>query len=235
MGPAAKTIGIIGGIGPESTIEYYRLILAGYLERKPDGAYPAIVINSIDMQRLLGLIAANDLAGVTEYLVREIARLSRAGVDFALMAANTPHIVFDEVHSRVGTPLISIVEATCEAAKAMGMKKPGLFGTSFTMQGRFYPDVFTREGIALAVPSRDEQTYIHDKYMGELVLGVIRPETREGLLGIVDQMREREGIDGLILGGTELPLILREPAHRGIPFLDTTRIHVARALRELGV
>ncbi len=235
MGPAAKTIGIIGGIGPESTIEYYRLILAGYLERKPDGTYPAIVINSIDMQRMLGLIEANDLAGVTEYLVREIARLSRAGVDFALMAANTPHIVFDEVHARVGTPLISIVEATCEAAKAMGMKKPGLFGTSFTMQGRFYPDVFTREGIALAVPNRDEQTYIHDKYMGELVHGVIRPETREGLLAIVDQMREREGIDGLILGGTELPLILRDPAHRGIPFLDTTRIHVARALKELGV
>jgi aspartate racemase len=125
------------------------------------------------------------------------------------------------------------VEATCEAAKALGLKNLGLFGTRFTMQGRFYPDVFRREGIALAAPSLDEQNYIHDKYLGELVYGVIRPETREGLLGIVDRMKTREGIDGLILGGTELPLILRDGGHQGIPFLDTTRIHVERVLGEL--
>src|SRR5579863_4257894 len=123
MGPGAKTIGIIGGIGPESTIEYYRLILAGYRERRPDGGYPAILINSIDLKRVLGLIAANELGELTEYLVREIARLARARVDFALLASNTPHIVFDEVHARVGIPLISIVEAACEAAKDLRLKK----------------------------------------------------------------------------------------------------------------
>ena len=235
MAPEArtKTVGIVGGIGPESTIEYYRLILAGYRERKPDGSYPAILIDSIDLQKMLGLIAANELAGVTEYLVGEVERLARAGADFGLLAANTPHIVFDEIQRRSPIPLISIVEATCRAAKDLGLKRLGLFGTRFTMQGRFYPDVFSREGIAVAVPEPEEQTYIHDKYLGELVHAVIRPETREGLLGIVDRLQERQGIDGLILGGTELPLILRDVKYREIPFLDTTKIHVECVVREL--
>ena len=94
------------------------------------------------------------------------------------------------------------------------------------MQGRFYPDVFSREGIAVAVPEPHEQAYVHDKYMQELVQGVFLPATREGLLGIVDRLKARGGIQGIVLGGTELPLILRDVTDRGIPFLDTTRIHV---------
>jgi aspartate racemase len=170
---------------------------------------------------------------VTDYLVAEVERLARAGADFGLLASNTPHIVFDEIRRRSPIPLISIVETTCQSAKALGLKKLGLFGTRFTMQGRFYPDVFSREGIRLAVPDPEEQTYIHDKYLGELVHGVIRPETRAGLLRIVEQLKERNGIDGLILGGTELPSILQDAGDRGIPFLDTTKIHVERVVREM--
>ncbi len=149
-----KTIGIIGGIGPESTIEYYRLIIASYVERRPDGSYPSIIINSIDLKKLLDLVVANELANLTEFLVSEIQRLARAGAECGLVAANTPHIVFDEVRRQSPIHLISIVEATCEAAKAMGLRKLGLFGARYTMQGRFYPDVFSEEGIALVVPMR---------------------------------------------------------------------------------
>lgn len=159
--------------------------------------------------------------------------MARAGVDFGVLASNTPHIVFDELRKRSPIPLLSIVEATHDEARARGLKKVGLFGTRFTMQGQFYPEVFSRAGIQLIVPNDEEQTYIHEKYLGELLNNVFSPETREGLLAIVDRLRERDDIEGLILGGTELPLILRDAEHNGIPFLDTTRIHVERTVTEL--
>jgi aspartate racemase len=226
-----KTLGIIGGIGPESTQEYYRLLIASYREKVRDGSYPPIFINSINLKTLVDLFEADDLPRVTGILKTELGKLAAAGVDFALLSANTPHIVFDDLRRQSPVPLVSIVEATCEAAKALGLSKLGLFGTRFTMQSRFYPEVFSRAGIALVVPDTGEQSIIHDKYMNELVKGVFRPETREELLGIVDRLKRREGIQGLILGGTELPLILRDDAGRGIPFLDTTRIHVEAAVK----
>ena len=231
-----KTVGIIGGIGPESTIEYYRQIIAFYREQKPDGSYPSIILNSVNFKPLLDLILANQWSQVTQHLVGELEKLAKAGADFAVIAANTPHLVFDDIRRESSIPLISIVEATCEAAKALRLKRLGLFGTRFTMQARFYPDIFSREGIegiTLAVPDENEQSYIHDKYMNELIDGIILPETRERLLTIVEHMKERDDIQGLILGGTELSLILRDATARGIPVLDTTRIHVKAIVTEL--
>ncbi|MGA9797865.1 MAG: amino acid racemase [Terriglobales bacterium] len=224
-----KTLGVIGGIGPESTIEYYRHLIAAYRAQKTDGSYPAIVINSINMKTLLDMIEADDRADMVKFLVGEIEKLASAGAQCGLLAANTPHIVFDELSRQSPIPLVSIVEATCEAAKALGLRRLGLFGTRFTMQGEFYPQVFSREKIALVVPQLTEQSYIHDHYMNELVKGILLPETRKRLLAIVDRMKEQEHIDGLILGGTELPLILGDVTDHGIPFLDTTRIHVQAA------
>jgi aspartate racemase len=225
-----KTLGVIGGIGPESTIEYYRQLIAAYQAQKSDGSYPPIVINSINLKALVDFFEAGDVAKLTERLLVEIRRLAAAGAECGLLAANTPHIVFDEIRRQSPIPLISIVEATCEAAQAAGLKRLGLFGTRFTMQGPFYPKVFSASQIALVVPLAHEQTYIHDKYMNELVKGIILPETRHGLLAIVDRLKRGERIDGLILGGTELPLILGDVTDQGIPFLDTTRIHVQAAV-----
>ena len=221
-----RTAGIIGGVGPESTVDYYRSIISAYRAQKHDESYPPLIINSIDLKKMLSLVAANELDALAIYLSAEVAKLASAGADFGLLASNTPHIVFEEIRRRSPIPLISIVEATCDAAKAMGLQKLGLFGARFTMQGRFYPDVFTKAGISLVAPQPDEQAYIHDKYMNELMNGMFLPETREQLLRIVDRLKEREKIEGLILGGTELPLILRDVPDRGIPFLDTTQIHV---------
>lgn len=174
----------------------------------------------------------------TAALVLEIERLSRAGADFAALASNTPHIVFDELQRRSSLPLISIVQATCERVKELGLKKVGLFGTRFTMQGRFYPEVFSRAEIELVVPDETEQTYIHEKYMGELLNDMFLPKTRERMLEIADELRTRKGIEGLILGGTEIPLLIRpeifpEGGRNGIRFFDTTRIHVERLVQEL--
>jgi aspartate racemase len=220
-----KTIGIIGGIGPESTIEYYRSIMAAYVERVPDGSYPPIIINSIDLKKLLNFLAANERAKMTEFLLNEIQRLARAGAECGLLAANSPHVVFEDVRRQSPIPLISIVEATCEAARVMGLGKLGLFGARFTMQERFYSDVFSRDGIVIAIPDEADQAFIHHVYFHELVKGTVLPETRERLLAIADRLKEREGIQGLILGGTELSLILRDPMIRDLPVLDTTKIH----------
>src|SRR5712691_2028810 len=228
-----KTLGIIGGVGPESTIEYYRTIIALYRERQRDGSYPEFIINSVDLKKGLDFMAANNLTGMADYLLEEIGKLARAGADFGLIAANTPHIVFDDVAPKSPIPLISIVEATCAAAKAQKLKKLGLFGTRFTMQGSFYPKVFSREGIELIVPDAKDQDYIHDKYLNELVPGKFLPETRAGLLAIVDRLKAKIDIDGVILAGTELPLILRDPVHNGIPFLNTMKIHAEAAVDQM--
>ncbi len=228
-----KMLGIIGGVGPESTIEYYQNIIALYRERQRDDSYPEFIINSVDLKKGLDFMAANNLAGMADYLLEEIGKLARAGANFGLISANTPHIVFDEVASKSPIPLISIVEATCAAAKARKLKRLGLFGTRFTMQGTFYPKVFSREGIELVAPEAKDQEYIHDKYLNELVPGKFLPETRDGLLAIVDRMHAKSDIDGLILAGTELPLILRDADHKEIPLLDTTRIHCQAAVAEM--
>ena len=226
-----KTIGIIGGIGPESTIDYYRRLLAAHRQRRPEDAAPAIIINSIDVRKLLAL-AAGQLSQLTDYLVDEIGRLDRAGAQLGLLAANTPHVVFDQVAPRSPVPLVSIVAATCARAKSLGLTRLGLFGTRFTMQGRFYPEVFEREGLVLVTPNAEEQTYIHDKYMTELIPGQFLPPTRARLLEIASRMKQQDGIEGLILGGTELPLILTDSTPVGLPFLDTTEIHVNAILEQ---
>jgi aspartate racemase len=228
-----KTLGMIGGVGPESTIEYYQNIIALYRERRRDGSYPEFIINSVDLKKGLDFMEANNLVGMADYLLEEIGKLARAGANFGLISANTPHIVFDEVASKSPIPLISIVEATCASAKARGLKKLALFGTRFTIQGTFYPKVFSREGIELVVPDPTDQDYIHDKYLNELVPGKFLPETRAGLLAIIDRVKAKSDIDGVILAGTELPLILRDDSHNGIPFLDTTKIHCEAAVAKM--
>ena len=228
-----KTLGIIGGLGPESTIDYYGKIIALYRERTGDGSYPQFIINSINMKKGLDFMEANDLAGMADYLLEELGKLARAGATFGLISANTPHIVFDEVASKSPISLISIVEATCAAAQARKLKRLALLGTRYTMQATFYPKVFSLEGIELFVPGPEDQTYIHDKYLNELVSGKFLPDTRANLLAIVDRMKEKHGIDGVILAGTELPLILSDREHTGIPFLDTTQIHCEAAVTEM--
>ncbi len=223
---------MIGGLGPESTIDYYRLLLARYRERVTDGSYPPILINCVDVHRMVNWVSAGEHEKIAGYMVDELARLQRGGCDFAFISANTPHIVFDDIAARAPLPLLSIVEATCDEARHMRLDRLALFGTKFTMQGSFYPKVFTREKIDLVMPTEAEQEYINDKYMNELMHGVILPQTRLRLVEIAKRLRHQERVQGIILAGTELPMILRG-ADAGIPFLDTTEIHVEAVLRRM--
>jgi aspartate racemase len=227
---SVKILGMIGGTGPESTVEYYRRLIATYHARVSESGAPPIIINSVDNKNLVKWFTAGELARVIDFLAAEIERLARAGADFALIAAVTPHLGFDKLQQRASIPLLSIVEATADAATKAGVRRLALFGTRFTMQAALFPEAFARRGLTIVVPDEKEQEFIHGKYMGELFVGAILDETRAGLVDIVEAMKQRDNVDGLILGGTELSLILREPTAAGLPVLDTTQIHVEAAI-----
>jgi aspartate racemase len=227
-----RTLGLIGGVGPESTVDYYRQLVSGFRE-KAGGTYPPVIINSVDLKRLLDWMAENRLDLVADYLAQEIQRLERAGADFAALASNTPHIVFEELQRRTELPLLSIVDATARRVQQLGMTRVGLFGTRYTMQARFYPDTFARQGLTLVLPDTNEQAFIHEKYLGELLNDQFLPETRAAMLEIAGRLQKEQSIEGLILGGTELPLLLRDEQYSGLRTLDTTRIHVAELIDQM--
>ena len=227
----ARTLGIVGGIAPASTVDYYRSIIAIWREQRADDTYPSIVITSVDLSRLVELVTANRLGELAEWLVSEVERLARAGADVGLLASNTPHIVFDEVARASPIPLLSIVEAAADAAAAMELRTVGLLGTRYTMQGRFYPDAFARRGIQVLPPAPDDRVYVHDRYMDELIVDRFTAATRRGFLSVIDRLREA-GAEAVLLAGTELPILLRD-TETSLPVLDTTRIHVRRAVAEL--
>jgi aspartate racemase len=231
-GGRVKTAGIVGGMGPESTIDYYRRIIQEYGEQR-GGSGPSLLITSVDTKALLAIAAADDRVALANLLSGAVDVLAAGGADFAVLSANTPHIVFEEVQARSKIPMISIVEVTAEAARAQGLRRLGLIGTRYTMRGEFYPRVFARAGVGLVAPSDADQEYVHAKYIGELVKGVFLSTTHDRLVAVVERLRRDEGIDGIILGGTELALILTEPAIAGIPGLDTAGLHVDAIVREL--
>ena len=228
-----KTLGMIGGIGPESTIQYYRLIHALYRKHCTDGSSPSIIINSISVKRVLALAEAERLEDLAAFLSPEVDRLVAAGADFALLAANTPHLVFDELARMTRIPLLSIVEVTCREAKAKRISRAALIGTRSTMQASFYPRVFEPAGISIVLPTLQEQDLIHTRYVGELVRGIVLPDVRSAFNAIIERLRLDEGIQGVILGGTELSLLFEEGSLPGLQLLDTTRIHAEAAVEEL--
>jgi aspartate racemase len=228
-----RTAGMIGGLGPESTIDYYRSILARCRARTPDQAYPHIVINSLDPDKVLAILDAARLDDLADCLAAALDQLVHAGADFAFIAANTPHLVFDEVQHRSAVPLLSIVRATSNHATSLGLKRVALFGTGFTMRASFYPQEFQRAGIGLVVPNESEREYIHKKYVGELLKNQFLPETRTEILRIAHRVKSEEGVEAIVLAGTELPLLLRDSGPTGIEFLDTTVIHVEAIVDEL--
>lgn len=221
-----KKIGIIGGLGPESTVDYYKELINVFKSKGTDLNYPEIIIYSVNMSELMVLMKKQDYSGVASWLLDKVDALNRAGAEFAAMSANTPHIAFDEVQKKAKLPLISIVEATCAEFIKRGLKRPGLFGTGFTMNATFYNEVFKRHSIDVIMPDVADKELINQKLFSEIELGIFKDETRQLLISIIKKMVANHGIDSLILGCTEFPLILTEPEYAGIPMLNTTKIHV---------
>ncbi len=228
-GAVERILGIVGGVGPESTIDYYRRLVAGWRERRPDGSYPRVIIDSVEAGRLTRALAEGDYGRLAEGLGQAVSELAAAGAGAALLASNTSHLVFDEIAARAPIPLIHIVDAAREVALRRGYRRLGLFGTRFVMESALYPERFA-PAIEIVLPNAQEQAWIHAKYFGELIPGTILDATRDELVSIIAALRARDAIDGLLLGGTELALILTADEYAGVPILDTARIHIDAAL-----
>ena len=219
-----KKIGIIGGLGPESTVDYYKEIISAFNTKYKELAYPEIIIYSANVKELLELVNSEKWEKISEWLLEKITIVYRAGAEFAAIASNTPHIVFDEVNKKSPIPLLSIVEETCNAAVNLGVKRIGLMGTGLTMETDFYKKPFRNKGMEIIIPSESERELIQDRLFTEIELGIFKDSTRDELLEIVKRMIDDDNIDSLILGCTELPLILPD-SEFGVPFLNTTAIH----------
>lgn len=221
-----KKIGLIGGLGPESTVDYYNRIIDSFKGKGTNLDYPEIIIYSVRMAQGIGFMERREYDKLIPWMNERIAALKNAGAEFAAITANSPHIVFEEVKAASPLPLISIVETCCEKAKKSGLKKLGLIGTSFTMNEKFYQKEFEKEGLEIVVPEENDKKIIHEKLFTEIELGIFKEETKLLLMNIVEKLMDKHKIDSLILGCTEFPLIFTEPSYMGIPFLNTTQIHV---------
>jgi len=220
-----KRIGLICGIGPESTIDYYKRIIQSFQTNYPDLGYPEIIMYSANLSELMEILEKKDWDRLIDWLSEKVTYLYHAGAEFAAIGSNTPHAVFYQVRSISPIPMLSIIEETCRAAHSRGLKRPGLMGTRFTMESDFYQKPFSEKGMKIIVPEAEDRRLINDRLFSEIELGIIKGSTRKEFLSIVKKMIEKNSIDSLILGCTELPLIL-EKDELGIPFLNTTAIHV---------
>lgn len=218
-------IGILGGMSYESTIKYYDLILDKYYEKFNDYNYPELLIFSLNFQKHTNYELGNNKAKYVEYLTSGIKSLENGGVSFIVMAANSPHAVYEDLDKLAKVPILSIVKATAEKAQQEKMKKLLLLGIKFTMQSTFYQEHCKEQGIEVITPSNEDQDIINKIIFDELVIGFFKQKSKEKLLQIIEQYK----VDGVILGCTELPLILNQNDTK-IKLLDTLQIHVDATL-----
>lgn len=225
-----KKLGLVGGMGPESTIPYYHDIVYGVEKRV--GKFPNLAIESVSVFDILRLCGEQSYDELTDYLLRAVNNLARGGAEFAVLSANTPHIVFDRLREHAPIPLISIVEAACDEAERRNLKKIGLLGTIFTMTGDFFKQPFLRKHIEIVAPSDTEMQYVNEKIASELERGIVKSGTLESFVKIISRMREEEQIEAVVLGCTELPLLLNDEVSP-VPCLDTMQIHIQAIINEI--
>ena len=221
----ALRIGLLGGISAASTAEYYLRIIRKSYARRKDHHYPEILIHSLDFQKFTDLENGPDRKAHIDYVVSGLQALELGGADFAILAANSVHSVFEEVRTRTKLPLISIVETALRFAVSQHMGKVLLLGIRHTMEADFYPKAFGKAGIEVITPDPVERELIERVIFNELSLNILKVATRNQLLSII----ARYPVDGVILGCTELPLILGHE-HCPKPLIDTLDLHAEAAL-----
>ncbi len=224
-----KKIGIIGGLGPDSTLEYYRGIINYFRKDTEEINYPEILIYSVNLTEVVDLMnKKRDF--LVKWFLEKINVLDKSGVDFVAIASNTPHIVIDKLKELSPVPLISIIDETLDYIKKNGLKKAGLMGTKITMGTDLYIKPFMKSGIEIFIPKDNEQTIINEKIFSELEIGIVKQATKELFLSYIQRMIDLHEIEALILGCTELPLMFPND-ELGIPFINTTKLHIESIIK----
>ncbi len=221
-----KKLGLIGGTGPESTIEYYRGIEYGVQERSGRALFPNLTIESLSVFDVLGFCERRDYAGLTAYLLKGVHSLAAAGAQYAALTGITPHIVFDELSEASPIPLVSMVDTARDHAAASGYKRVCLLGTLPTMEGTFFQGSFARRGIEVVTPNAEERSYIGAKIESELEFGRVLPDTQRAFAEIAGRVVREERAQAVVLGCTELPLIF-DGVELPVPYIDVMQVHIA--------
>ncbi|MFN3509496.1 MAG: aspartate/glutamate racemase family protein [Allorhizobium sp.] len=223
-----RTIGLIGGMSFESSAVYYRQINETVRARLGGLASGEIIMHSVNFEEIVALQKAGRWDQAADRLARAAEGLERAGADCILICTNTMHLVADEVASRVGLPLINIIDETATCLARSGACRPLLLATRYTMEHGFYAERMRHQGIEVMVPDADGRTTTHNIIFDELCAGSVKECSREKLLAIIEQARA-DGADSVILGCTEICLIL-DPESLPLPGYDSTTIHAEAAV-----
>lgn len=223
-----KTIGLIGGMSWESSAEYYRIINSS-INKRLGGLHSAkILMYSFDFAEIEKLQHDNKWEKATNLMVNAAKRLEKANADFILICTNTMHKMAEDVSKNINIPLLHIVDATAEKAKAKDIEKIGLLGTKFTMEQDFYKDKLKKYGIDTLIPNESQRKIVHNIIYEELCLGEIRDSSRESIKNIISYLGDN-GAQGIVLGCTELPLLIKQDDSH-IPIFNTTVIHAEAAV-----
>jgi aspartate racemase len=224
-----KTIGIIGGMSWESSAEYYRIINQ-IVNQRLGGVHSArIVMYSVDFGEIERLQHVNDWTALTMMMIDAAGRLERAGADLVLIATNTMHKMAEEVASSIAIPLLHIADTAGAEIKRMGLNRVGLLGTKFTMEQDFYRGRLQQQfGLEVLVPNESDRNVVHQVIYQELVLGAFREESRAAFRKVIAGLAA-QGAQGIILGCTEIPLLI-QAGDSSVPLFDTTRIHAEAAV-----
>lgn len=224
-----KTIGLIGGMSWESTIEYYRIINELVSKRLGGLNSGKILLYSVNFQEIADLQHENKWDELTEIMIDIAQKLEKAGADVVLICTNTMHKMADEVQKSINIPLLNIIDVTAEKIKEMGLKKVGLLGTKFTMEDDFYKGRLKRKhGIDVLIPDEEGRQIVHDVIYNELCKGRIKEFSKEKFKRIIADLASK-GAEGVILGCTEIPLLIKQE-DCDIPIFDTTMIHAEAAV-----
>jgi len=224
-----KKIGIVGGLSPESTVSYYLYITRNYVERYGNYKYPEIIIYSVNLENYHKWRRTDRWDLIIDDLVSCLKKIKNAGADFGLIATNTMHKVFQQVADRVDLPLINIIDETALKAKELGLNTLGLLGTKYTMSDGFYQENLSKFDINALVPNSDQQEIIHKIIVDELVRGYVLGKSKDRYIEIIHDLVSR-GATGIILGCTEIPLLIKKE-DVDIQLLDTATIHSEAALK----
>ncbi len=225
-----KKIGLVGGIGPASTVEYYLGIIKKCRIEQRGNVYPEIVIDSVNMLQHDKALAENDYDKLAQYLLRSLSNLKAAGAELAAITANTEHIVWNMVHSKFPLPVISIVEATIREIKRKGFKNVLVFGTMFTLKSRLYENALNNQGITAIIPSGNDISTIDSLIYPNMENGIIIPADKQKLVKMAEKYISEKNADSILLGCTELPLAITY-CDVSVPILNTTEIHINEIYR----
>ena len=224
-----KKIGLVGGTGPESTLMYYK-ILNTEIDRITGGAaMPDIAIESVNFTRAWNYVEEGKFDLLADYLYEKLDALDKGGSEVISLTAVTMHVVFDELQARFGKPIVSIPKAVCEEAVAKGIKKIGLLGTIFTMEKDYMKKDLREAGIEVFVPSEEDRKLVATRILEKNEKGIVKESTLKELQAVINRMKEENGIEGVILGCTELPLILNQD-NCPVACFDAVEIHIRRLI-----